>query len=42
MTKVPHNSAPALSADQQVLYVAVSNAAAGGICSLSTVRPLHR
>ena len=42
MTKVPHNSAPALSADHQVLYVAVSNGAVRISRSPSTARPLRR
>jgi hypothetical protein len=36
MTKVPHNCAPALSADMQTLYVAVSNGSAGYLVALNS------
>ncbi len=44
MTKVPHNSAPALSADLGTLYVAVSNGSAGYLVALdsTTLTPLAR
>ena len=44
MTKVPHNSAPALSADLETLYVAVSNGSAGYLVALdsTTLAPLAR
>ena len=44
MTKVPHNSAPALSTDLGTLYVAVSNGAAGYLVALdsATLAPVAR
>ena len=44
MTKVPHNSAPALSADLGTLYVAVSNGSVGYLVALdsTTLAPLAR
>jgi len=44
MTKVPHNSAPALSGDQATLYVAVSDGSVGYLVALdsTTLAPVGR